>query len=384
MKIMANHRILITGGLGFIGSHLAIHFHTAGSEIAVIDNLSRPTPNLSKEYQKLPFNVSYLHQKYPSIPQYHDDIQNLPRMIEILTEFKPTYIIHTAGQTSAVDSIVRPFNDFQNNVNGTLTLLEAVKETKCHAHFMFISSNKVYGNHPMNGQVLEEESRYTPKQISQKKSQKKVQKKVPNGANVSCGIKEQELVLDGIRTPYGTAKLCAEHYIQEYSAIVGFHYGIFRLSCIYGPRQFGFEEQGWIAHFLIQTILKHPITIFGNGKQVRDILYITDLCELFQQYMDHPQIYPNYLLESPGQIFNVGGGETSNISLLELVAYIREIGLALPEINYEPWRVADQKYYVSNTQKIQTFLPWTPKTHPSQGIQHTAEWIKSHQEIFME
>ena len=198
------------------------------------------------------------------------------------------------------------------------------------------------------------------------------------------GIDEHLSIDQTGHTPYGVSKLAGDLYVQEYGRLYDLHTSVFRLSCVYGPRQFGFEEQGWIAHFVLQALLDRPISIFGTGKQVRDTLYITDLTQLIAEYL---QIVwdPNSTNPIPSsEVFNVGGGGKHTISLNELINFLQEELNKSLNIIKKDWRPADQKYFVSNISKIAQFTGWTPKVSPITGIRHLIAWIKAHLELFME
>ena len=357
-------KILITGGLGFIGSHLALSFYKIGHEILLIDNLSRRTPNILPQYANNKFNLVYIQKKYPEIQVRLINLNDYSQLFDVMKEFQPNLIIHAAGQTSAVDSLKSPLFDFSQNVQTTVLLLNSAMQCPSVKLFMFISSNKVYGK-INNEKQLEEEFRY----------------KIPNISKFS--IKEAKISQNLPRTPYGTAKYCAEQYIQELTHLAHFHSVIFRLSCIYGHRQFGYEEQGWIAHFLIQAMLKKPISIYGNGKQVRDILHIDDLSKLFNRYFALFENQSPDLIRDKILIFDVGGGAKNTISLLELIKIIDTHLQLKVKILFDQWRQADQKYYVSDIEKISKIIGWKPKISPSLGIQTTFEWLSTHKEFFI-
>jgi CDP-paratose 2-epimerase len=360
-------KILITGGLGFIGSHLALSFYKIQHEILLLDNLSRSTPNVLPQYANNKYNLLYFQDKYPKIQIQLINLNDYSQLYDVMDEFQPNLIIHTAGQTSAVDSLKSPLFDFSQNVQATVYLLNSAMQCPSVNLFMFISSNKVYGKSKEEDEVPleEEELRYKKPKISEK------------------SINEVKVTQNLPRTPYGTAKYCAEQYIQELTHLAHFHSVIFRLSCIYGHRQFGYEEQGWIAHFLIQAMLKKPISIYGNGKQIRDILHINDLSKLFNRYYalfenETPEVMQNKI-----QIFDVGGGAKNTISLRELIKIIEtDLKLRL-KISFDHWRLADQKFYISDIEKISKITGWKPTISPSLGIQTTFEWLSAHKEIFI-
>ncbi|WP_457559330.1 NAD-dependent epimerase/dehydratase family protein [Candidatus Harpocratesius sp.] len=376
-------RILITGGLGFIGSNLAQYFADKGNCVICIDNLSRPGPNFIESLQNLirngsvfninnvdsseiPFNLRFLSQNYPQVKIYLENLCNSMEIKRIITSERPTIIIHAAGQTSAIDSIVNPLNDFQDNVVGLINVLEAVRQCSHPPIFLFLSTNKVYGTKINQSLIEEDQNRYTLIDP-------------PNGFSEDFGIDQTK------HTPYGVSKLAGDLYIQEYCRTYNIRAGIFRMSCIYGPQQFGFEGQGWISHLVIQALLNKPITIFGNGKQVRDILYISDLISLVEHFINHvksnySQFRSNFSIKP--LIFNVGGGLSNSVSLREVLDIIsRDLNEPL-HIDYDSTRDGDQKVYISDISKVSRVLDWKPQISPKIGIHNVIEWTKAHLALF--
>jgi len=350
-----NKTILITGGIGFIGSHAAEAFSDLGYNVIIIDNLSRPQINL-KEIKEIPYNWTFLTQNYPLITKIKQDVRS-PKMLDLIQEFKPQIILHAAGQTSAVGSVENPQNDFDNNVNGLFNVLESARRVGCVKDFLYLSTNKVYGSRVNAIPLQEEELRYQPADPSQE------------------GIDEQFPIDQSKHTPYGISKLAGDLYVQEYGYLYAMNTVVFRQSCIYGARQFGFVEQGWISHLLINAINNKPITIYGNGKQVRDILYIDDLTRLFTTYVEWAQ-------RPKTQVYNIGGGLKFSLSLLEAIRYIEELLGRKIELKYEAERPGDQRSYVSKIGKIESALGWHPTITPKEGIRRAYEWHQKQQEIF--
>jgi CDP-paratose 2-epimerase len=351
--------ILITGGLGFIGSHLAIKLLNVGFQITVIDNLSRPSPNLKPKYRNNLYNKEYLRTMYPQIQQKIFDLCDYELLEQEVHKIQPNIIIHAAGQTSAVESIRNPRKDFVHNLFGTINILESLSKISNFDLLIFISSNKIYGENPY------------PKLASNFSEMQAIDETIRN--------------IHQIRSPYGTAKLCAEHYIHEYAKIKNFHAVIFRLSCIYGYRQFGYEEQGWVAHFITQALRSKPITIYGNGKQIRDILFIDDLTSLFELflkkfYQEHPRWFKS---KSKPLIYNIGGGKENIISLLTLIKKIKKNIKQSIQIEYKPSRMADQTMFFSNIQKIKKQIEWKPNHSIDQGVKATIKWIQKHQDLYI-
>jgi CDP-paratose 2-epimerase len=173
------------------------------------------------------------------------------------------------------------------------------------------------------------------------------------------------------RTPYGCSKGCADQYVLDYAQSFGIPAVVFRMSCIYGPHQFGTEDQGWVAHFLIRAIEDKPITIYGDGKQVRDILYVEDLVDAFVRAWTR-------IGAISGRAFNIGGGPESTISLAELLAMIESLRGKQPETSFEGWRQGDQRYYVSNTRAFTAETGWRPRVGPRAGIEALHGWLVEH------
>ncbi len=349
--------ILITGGLGFIGSHAAEIFASLGDRVICVDNLSRPQPNVLQE-DILPYTWNFLDKNWPQIEKKKLDLRNYSELSELLEEIQPDVVIHAAGQTSAVGSIQFPQDDFENNVNGLFNTLELSRKIGTVSDFIYLSTNKVYGEKVNSCPITETDVRYIPMD------------------NQFLGVDENFSIDQSEHAPYGISKLTGDLYVQEYGHLYGINTAVFRQSCIYGPRQFGFVEQGWISFLLIQAIKHHPITIYGNGKQVRDILYIDDLIRLFQEYLEWPQ-------RQGSRVFNVGGGVHYSVSLLEVIDIIENL-LDFPlQINYDQERPGDQKYYVSDITKITTEMNWKPLISPQVGIQQTLTWQTENQALFI-
>ncbi len=355
---MENKKILIAGGLGFIGSHAAIFFSDLGYQISIIDNLSRPYPNIKENMTH--YNLTYFKDNYPFITIYHEDLRNFKNIQDIFNKTKPDIIIYAAGQTSAIDSIVNPKNDFENNVIALYNTLELTRISNFPINFIYLSTNKVYGDNINQLPLVEDKMRYLVKNKD------------------FTGISEKYSIDQSKHTPYGISKLTGDLYVQEYGKTYNINTAILRLSCIYGARQFGFEEQGWISHIIINSILKKPIRIFGNGKQVRDILYITDLLKLIKcivESMNNSPHIKNFVL-------NVGGSLDNSISILELLNILE--GLQKTNLNtiILPERPADQKVYITDIKKVNILFNWKPLIDPKEGIKKVYDWTKKKISLF--
>ncbi|WP_371803539.1 NAD-dependent epimerase/dehydratase family protein [Candidatus Lokiarchaeum ossiferum] len=364
---MIQKTILITGGLGFIGSHIAVRAMKQGYHVCVADNLSRPTSLQNNNIEKIKFFTKNLFEdKYPSIRIYIEDICKKETLQQIFEEIQPSIIIHAAGQTSAIDSISNPEFDFQNNVIGLFNTLECCRQSLNRTTFIYFSTNKVYGTAPNNVSLTEGDLRYFPSNPK------------------TMGIAENSSIDQTKHTPYGISKLTGDLYVQEYGKLYNMDTCVFRLSCIYGDRQFGFEEQGWVSHFVIQALLDKEITIYGNGKQVRDILYIDDLVDLVMTYFQKMENSESqeFLDQDANKVFNVGGGKENTISLLELIDIIEDqLGKKI-KLSSQIWRPADQKYYVTDISKVSKAFSWQPQIDALKGLKNLIVWTQNHIELF--
>ena len=286
-----------------------------------------------------------------SVTHYKTDIQDYKAVEDIFKkEKKIKGIIHLAAQVAVTTSVSNPFNDFKINALGTLNILEAVRNYCPNARFIYSSTNKVYGL--LNTvKIIESPKRY---EINNKE-----------------GVSETE-PLD-FHSPYGCSKGCADQYVLDYARIYNLQTVSFRQSCIYGERQFGVEDQGWLAWFIIATVLGRKISIYGDGKQVRDVLYVQDLVELYEKFIEQES-------NLNGKAYNVGGGLKFSLSLLEFIDILKEQGVEIV-YNFGDWRPGDQKVFVSDNTKVIKELGWEPKTSPVQGIQHIVSWVKKHKEL---
>ncbi len=319
--------ILITGGVGFIGTNTAKYFaKNKKNNIVIIDNFSRF--GVEK-------NAIFLKDNFKNIKIIKTDVSNFKKYKSYL--IKTHVVIHLAGQTAVTTSIKDPYNDFQNNLKETFLLLNFLKENNSKIIFIYSSTNKVYGD-------LKHLKKFAP-------------------------IDENEK-LDFI-SPYGCSKGAADLYCLDFARIYGLKTIVFRQSCIYGPHQLGVEDQGWVAHFSKQFLLKKPITIFGDGKQIRDLLYIDDLIEAYQLAIKNVN-------KIKGEVFNIGGGKNNAYSLLEVIKILeKKFGYKI-KINFNKPRIGDQKYFVSKNEKIKKLLNWQPKTNFKKGLDNLINWQKNH------
>lgn len=331
-------KIFITGGAGFIGCNLAHHHISAGDEVTVFDNLSRPGTSQ---------NIDWLNKSPGNrLTFVRGDVRNVGEIASALPA-QTDIVYHMAGQVAVTTSIQNPRGDFEANALGTLNLLEAVRSRTPEAVVFYASTNKVYGEMEDKA-VIEKTTRYEYKDLP-------------------FGISEEQ-VLD-FHSPYGCSKGAADQYVRDYARIYGLRTVVFRQSCIYGTRQFGVEDQGWLAHFCIAAKRKQPISIYGNGKQVRDILWIDDLIAAYDA------AYKN-IDECTGQVFNIGGGSGNTVSVwLEFRNYLGDLTGQQIEAVSGPWRHGDQKIYVSDIRKAQNMFQWRPAVNVKEGIAQLWQWI---------
>lgn len=336
--------ILITGGAGFIGINSAERFIHDGWHVIIFDNLSR------RGSEK---NLQYLQAKYPNGFDFiKGDIRYDLDVIMSAVE-KSQIILHLAAQVALTTSVENPREDFEINVLGTINILEACRNAGHNPLVIYSSTNKVYGGIE-DVLVIEHQKRYEYE-------------------NNHYGISEDRNL--DFHSPYGCSKGAADQYVRDYYRIYGIPTIVFRQSCIYGPHQFGVEDQGWIAWFLIATVLGKPITIYGNGKQVRDILYIDDLTNLYALAAMH-------YTKLQGKIYNIGGGIDNTLSLLELVEKIEKIFSKKINFGYADWRPGDQPLYICDIRKIKNDLGWKPEISPEVGIDRLAGWIRNYKGLF--
>jgi CDP-paratose 2-epimerase len=346
-------KILVTGGAGFVGSHVCEYYAQKNHEVIAIDNKSRGKL-LSKDLD-LNYNWNYLQNKYDNVELKLVDIRNFETLKHLANDVE--VIIHTAAQTAVTTSLVDPRTDFEVNALGTFNVLEAARQSKSNPCVVYCSTNKVYGDNVNKIQVKESETRY----------------EFADG-RYSKGIPENFPTDHCEHTPYGASKYSADIYCQDYAYRNEVDTAVFRMSCIYGTRQLGVEDQGWVAWFISAIISKKPITIFGNGKQVRDVLYVEDLVRAYDAFLENRDKIKHC-------VYNVGGGEKNTMSLLELINLIEnETGLQ-SDISFAEWRPSDQKVYISDISKIHDELKWYPKISPIIGVKKFIDWYNEYAKV---
>ena len=344
-------KILVTGGAGMVGSHAAEQWAARGHDVTVLDNLMR-SQLFGSQKESVEFNWRYL-ETLPRIRRIKGDVRNAEEVRQALGDGVDV-VLHAAAQPGVGFSIQHPEEDFSINAFGTLNVLEAVRRVCPKATFLYCSTNKVYGTNVDALALKEDPSRYV-------------------FANGTVGVSEALPVDHAGHTPYGVSKLTGELYVQDYAYTYGMRTAVFRMSCTYGTRQFGFEDQGWLAHFAISTLLNRPVTIYGNGKQVRDTLYVTDLVDAYDCFLQSPH---------RSGVYNVGGGPEYTVSLLELLDRLERLLGRRPQVTFTDWRPSDQRVYISDIRAITGALSWRPRVTLDEGLQRLVAWVREQQRIF--
>lgn len=340
--------ILVTGGAGFIGSHVSEYYAQKGHKVIVLDNLSRATL-LKKDDKNALYNWNYL-KSLKNVTLIKGDVTQFQDVDSAAQDVD--IIIHAAAQTAVTTSVIEPQQDFLTNALGTFNVLEAARKYDIKS-LLYCSTNKVYGENVNMVEMTEKEKRYEFTDAE--------------------GISEEFSIDHCEHTPYGCSKLTGDLYAQDYGHLYGIKTGVFRMSCIYGTRQFGVEDQGWVAWFTIATMLNKQITIYGDGKQVRDVLYVSDLVDVYDKFL-------NSSLKRG--VFNVGGGLENTMSLLELLDLLHKLTGKKSNVTFSDWRPSDQKVFISNISKAQNVLGWKPKVTPQEGIKKLVEWVQANKKIF--
>ncbi len=331
--------VLITGGAGFVGINVAAKVLEQGEDVLIFDNLAR---------SGVERNLEWLCHKYGKRVQVEiADIRDAHLVRDAVHQASRIY--HFAAQVAVTTSIEAPMPDFGINVQGTLNVLEAMRLMESAPPLLFTSTNKVYGDLE-DIHFLQHGQRYVPEPEAYRQ-----------------GLSEAQPL--SFHSPYGCSKGSADQYVLDYARTYGLPATVFRMSCIYGPHQFGTEDQGWVAHFLIRALRGEPITLYGDGYQVRDILFVDDLVDAMLRA--HAQID-----RLKGQAFNIGGGPGNSTSLLELLALIGSLTGQVPEYSLSDWRRGDQKYYVSDTRRFGELTGWAPTTGIQDGVTQLHQWLQ--------
>ncbi|MGC9522460.1 MAG: GDP-mannose 4,6-dehydratase [Anaerolineae bacterium] len=343
-------RYLITGGAGFIGSNYAHRLLARGEGVTIYDNLSRRGADA---------NLRWLHSKFGSeaFGFVHGDVRDAALLTA--TAHDADVIVHLAAQVAVTTSVEHPREDIEINAMGTFNVLEAARYSPKRPMVLYASTNKVYGS--LEGLVVEElTSRYALRDY-------------PHGIPESYPT--------DFHSPYGCSKGAGDQYVRDYARIYDLRTVVFRQSCIYGPRQFGIEDQGWVAWFVIAAQLGKPITIYGDGKQVRDVLYIEDLLDAYDAAV-REMADASSTSQISGQIYNLGGGPDNQIAIW------REFGPVLTALHgreipvmHGDWRPGDQRIFVADIRKAQRELDWTPSVDVGTGLRELYRWVSEHKDL---
>lgn len=336
--------MLITGGAGFIGCNLAASLLRSGEKVTLVDNLSRPRTDQ---------NLSWLRQEFGDRVRFEQaDIRDHNAMNRLIPGHDAVF--HLAGQVAVTTSVNNPREDFEINALGTFNVLEAARSATIPPVVFYSSTNKVYGGME-EVRVQEHETRYSYQDF-------------PNG------IPESQLL--DFHSPYGVSKGAGDQYVRDYSRIYGLKTVVFRQSCIYGPRQFGVEDQGWAAHFVIAAVFGRPISIYGDGKQVRDMLYIDDLVAAYTTALSR-------IDEVSGRIYNIGGGINNTLSIwAEFGPLLERLTGKKIDVRYGDWRPGDQPVYISDITKAEQELGWKPQVSVEEGIERLVKWVEANRQLF--
>jgi CDP-paratose 2-epimerase len=335
---------LITGGAGFIGSNLAHRLIAQGQHVVVYDNLSRRGADK---------NVAWLRAEHGAHwTLVHADIRDAQQLR--LAAARADVIYHLASQVTVTTSVHDPRHDFEVNALGTFNVLEAARLSGRRPIVLYASTNKVYGGME-EAAVVEAAGRYSFR-------------------DYPLGIPES-FPLD-FHSPYGCSKGAGDQYVHDYARIYGLPTVVFRQSCIYGPRQFGVEDQGWIAWFLIAVVTGQPITIYGDGRQVRDVLWVDDLLDCYQAAVDR-------ISTAAGQVYNVGGGPDNTLAVWsELGPMLESMVGGRIDVSWSLWRPGDQRIFVADVGKAGRELGWRPVTSSREGVRRLYDWVVANRALF--
>jgi CDP-paratose 2-epimerase len=332
---------LITGGAGFIGSNLAHRLLDMDERVILLDNLSRP--NVQR-------NVDWLRQCFGSraeleVGDVRDDavVRDCVRQVD--------HVFHFAAQVAVTTSLADPQGDFDVNARGTLGVLEAVRTSARRPSLLFTSTNKVYGDLSRLSLTVTDNG-FEPRDVEARE----------HGVAEDAGL--------DFYSPYGCSKGCADQYVRDYARSFGLACTVFRMSCIYGPRQFGTEDQGWVAHFMLRALRGQPVTVYGDGQQTRDLLFISDLVDAFVAAR-------SAMRACSGRAFNIGGGPQNRASVLAVLERTRRITGRASALRFEGWRTGDQRYYVSDTREFARATGWRPRVLLDDGLVQLAEWLET-------
>lgn len=340
-------KVLVTGGCGFLGSHVCEHFLSLGWEVVSYDNMTK-SELVRTGYQTdqaRDHNWQLLADR--GVEMVRADVRDLEALLDHASGCD--YIVHTAAQPAVTISLEDPLTDLHTNVVGSVHVLEAARRHELPV--ASCASVHVYGNW-VNDRLREGETRYTLEPPA---------------------IDEQAPTMEGYLTPLHGSKASAEQYVRVYASSYGLRAASFRLTGIYGPRQLGGEDHGWVANFSIRNVIGWPVTLFGTGKQLRDILYASDVARAFECWFERGE----------AGVYNVGGGEEHMISLLECIELIDATTGVPTELRFEPSRFGDLRYFVCDITRAREGFGWTPEVKPAEGVPRLLDWIQAHRGLFV-
>lgn len=335
--------VLVTGGAGFIGSNLCARLLRGGHTVRVLDNLTRTGAESNLAWLEQ-IGGARLHYIRGSVAD-NDLVRTAVRGVD--------RVYHLAGQVAVTSSVVDPAFDFEANAVGTFRLLEATRQLAPRAVFLYASTNKVYGS--IESEPVEEQAtRYAFRDL-------------PHGIAETTPL--------DFHSPYGCSKGAGDQYVRDYARIYGVRTVVMRQSCIYGSRQFGHSDQGWLAWFVWRALEQQPIQICGDGKQVRDILAVDDLIDAYDAAVDR-------IDEVAGEVFNVGGGPERSISIWpELAPMLERLTGTRPQVTLTAWRPGDQRVFISDIRKAKQLLGWSPKIGIDDGLRELIGWLLTRTQV---
>lgn len=343
-------RLVVTGGAGMVGSYIAERFAAGKHEVTAIDNLSR------LRYLGYKTHRRYLAwdalRRYKGVTRVVGDIRRVNDLKRVFRR-GADLVVHAAGQVGVQTSLKHPHLDFELNALGTLRLLEAVRRWAPNATVIFCSTNKVYGDSINAIPVRVGAVRYFWRG--------------------KRGISENWPIDQTGHTPYGVSKLTGDLYMQEYAHSYGLRTAVLRMSCIYGERQLGMPDQGWVAWLALAVLKGWPITVYGTGKQVRDLLYVQDLARLCEAY---------YRSSCGSEVFNVGGGPQQTASVLEVLRHLERLFGKHPTVRFAKERPHDQRVYISDIRRVQRLVKWSPRVNVQEGLRRLTRWLKQNASLF--